>query len=162
MIPHRNWHRQVAEILVKDIDSEEAREEIMQLYDDLSDEEKAPLNKTPESLEREISHVTGEWWRYATQYDAPATLVKVKCPVLAINGSKDKQVSASENLAIIEEALQEGGNTNFMVKEMEGMNHLFQTAGSGDESEYIKIEETMSPVAMGLISGWILKQAGRE
>jgi len=88
--------------------------------------------------------------------------MQVKCPVLAINGSKDKQVAAQENLATIEDALQAGGNGNFLVKELEGLNHLFQTADTGDETEYSKIEETISPVAMILIANWIIQQVGME
>jgi hypothetical protein len=35
------------------------------------------------------------------------------------------------------------------------MNHLLQTANTGAVSEYEKIDETMSPEAMNIISGWI-------
>ena len=45
-----------------------------------------------------------------------------------------------------------------MVKELPGLNHLFQTAETGAESEYTKIEETISPVALELMSGWILER----
>jgi hypothetical protein len=37
------------------------------------------------------------------------------------------------------------------------LNHLFQTAGKGSPDEYVKIEETFSPVALDLISDWIRK-----
>jgi len=67
-------------------------------------------------------------------------------------------VVAQENLAVIEEALRAGRNGNFLVKELEGLNHLFQTADTGDETEYSKIEETFSPVAMILIANWIQHQ----
>ncbi|MCX6261381.1 MAG: hypothetical protein NTY95_11220 [Bacteroidia bacterium] len=45
-----------------------------------------------------------------------------------------------------------------MVKELPGLNHLFQTAETGSEYEYIRIEETFSPQALQLITDWILKQ----
>jgi fermentation-respiration switch protein FrsA (DUF1100 family) len=153
---NRSWHNQVSEIISMDINNEEVRERVMQLYKDLNEEERIRLHKTPESMEGEIVHLTESWWRYATTYNARATLMKVKCPVLAINGSKDMQVVAKENLSAIEEALQSGGNNNFLIKELEGLNHLFQTADTGDESEYVKIDETFSPVAMKLIADWIL------
>jgi hypothetical protein len=38
------------------------------------------------------------------------------------------------------------------------LNHLFQTAKTGAPSEYGEIEETMSPVALDKMGGWILKQ----
>jgi len=37
-----------------------------------------------------------------------------------------------------------------------GLNHLFQTAKTGNPNEYGDIEETMSPVALEKIAGWIL------
>ena len=39
-----------------------------------------------------------------------------------------------------------------------GLNHLFQTAKTGSEYEYIRIEETISPQALRIISDWILNQ----
>jgi fermentation-respiration switch protein FrsA (DUF1100 family) len=79
--------------------------------------------------------------------------------VLAINGEKDLQVPPKENLSAIKEALQTGGNENFTIKELPGLNHLFQTAQTGVPAEYAKIEETISPVALKIISDWILQQA---
>jgi len=83
----------------------------------------------------------------------------VKCPVLAINGEKDLQVSPKENLSAIEEALKTGGNQNYTIKELPGLNHLFQTAQTGLSSEYAKIEETISPIALKIIGDWISEQA---
>jgi hypothetical protein len=45
-----------------------------------------------------------------------------------------------------------------MVEELPGLNHLFQTAKTGSPSEYAEIEETISPVALETIAGWVLKQ----
>jgi len=69
------------------------------------------------------------------------------------------QVPAKENLAAIEEALKAGGNTQFTVRELPGLNHAFQTAPPGMELEYFKIEETMSPLALQTVSEWIREQA---
>jgi uncharacterized protein len=41
------------------------------------------------------------------------------------------------------------------VKELPGLNHLFQTATTGLHTEYASIEETMAPVALETISNWI-------
>jgi pimeloyl-ACP methyl ester carboxylesterase len=80
---------------------------------------------------------------------------KVSCPVLALNGSKDFQVSAKENLAAIEKALSDGGNTAIETHELEGLNHLFQDSDTGDISEYQLIEQTMSPEVLRLITEWV-------
>jgi hypothetical protein len=97
------------------------------------------------------------WFRYFISYDPTPALEKVKCPVLALNGSKDLQVLPNENLTVIKKALEKGGNKNFEIKELPGLNHLFQTAETGSPAEYIKIEETISPTALQTISDWILK-----
>ena len=94
------------------------------------------------------------------QYDPRATLMKVHCPVLALNGEKDTQVPAKANLHLVEEALRSGGNSHFAVRELPGLNHLFQTCESGAESEYIKIEETIAPAAMEIIAQWVRDTCG--
>ncbi len=108
--------------------------------------------------EAQIELILSPWFRYFLTYDPSPTLMKVKCPVLAINGEKDLQVPPKENLAAIEEALKAGGNNNYTIKELSGLNHLFQTAETGSLSEYAKIEETISPTALKIMSDWILEQ----
>jgi pimeloyl-ACP methyl ester carboxylesterase len=95
------------------------------------------------------------WLRFFITYNPAKDLENVKCSVLAIDGSKDTQVRAKANLAAIKKILTKSGNKHFEVKELPGLNHLLQTANTGAVSEYEKIEETMSPEAMNIISDWI-------
>ena len=106
----------------------------------------------------QISQITSVWFRYFLTYDPATALRKVTCPVLAINGSLDKQVLPSQNLPPIRKALADAGNQHVEVDEMPGLNHLFQTAKTGSPVEYSTIEETMSPVALDKMATWILKQ----
>jgi fermentation-respiration switch protein FrsA (DUF1100 family) len=106
-----------------------------------------------------IKQATSPWMRYFLTYDPRTALRKVTCPVLAINGSLDKQVLPSQNIPPIRAALEEAGNKHFEIDELPGLNHLFQTAKTGAPAEYAEIEETMSPVALEKISSWILKQS---
>jgi uncharacterized protein len=106
----------------------------------------------------QISQITSPWFRYFLTYDPATALRKVTCPVLAINGSLDKQVLPSQNLPPIRKALEGAGNQHVEIDELPGLNHLFQTAKTGSPMEYAQIEETMSPVALEKISSWILKQ----
>jgi pimeloyl-ACP methyl ester carboxylesterase len=105
-----------------------------------------------------IKATSSPWFRYFISYDPATALRNVKCPVLAIIGSKDLQVPPEQNLPAIRKTLQDGGNKNFELDELAGLNHLFQTAKTGSPVEYAAIEETMSPVAMDKIATWILKQ----
>jgi len=91
------------------------------------------------------------------RYDPREPLMKIKCPVLALNGGNDVQMPI-ENLTAIEAALAAGGNHHCTIKEMPGLNHLFQTSQTGSPAEYASIEETLSPAVLNLISEWILKQ----
>jgi pimeloyl-ACP methyl ester carboxylesterase len=106
----------------------------------------------------QISQITSPWFRYFLTYDPATALRKVTCPVLAINGSLDKQVLPSQNLPPIRKALEDAGNKHAEIDELPGLNHLFQTAKTGAPAEYSEIEETMSPVALDKMAGWILKQ----
>ncbi len=126
----------------------------------LSKKEKASMSEKDieKNINGEIKRVLTPWFRFFLTYNPRPTLMKVKCPVLAINGEKDLQVPPEENLDAIKKALKKGGNKHFTVKELPGLNHLFQTANTGLPSEYAKIEETISPSALKIIGNWILKQ----
>ncbi|AKB51527.1 hypothetical protein MSBRW_2274 [Methanosarcina barkeri str. Wiesmoor] len=106
-------------------------------------------------IDAQVTSLTLPWMRFFLTYDPRPTLMKVKCPVLAIAGEKDLQVPPEENLEAIDEALKAGGNKDYTVKELPGLNHLFQTAKTGSPSEYSKIEETISPAALEIIGNWI-------
>jgi uncharacterized protein len=106
----------------------------------------------------EITQMTSPWFRYFLTYDPATALRKVTCPVLVLNGSLDKQVLPDQNLPAIRKALEEAGNQHFEIDELPGLNHLFQTAKTGSPTEYAQIEETMSPVALEKMAGWIGKQ----
>lgn len=115
--------------------------------------------RVPEALMgAQIKEITSPWFRYFLTYDPATALRKVTCPLLAINGSLDKQVLPDQNLPAIRKALEQAGNKHFEIDELPGLNHLFQTAKTGAPSEYAQIEETMSAVALEKISTWILKQ----
>jgi len=95
------------------------------------------------------------WMRYFISFDPGAYLTKVKCPVLAINGTLDSQVAAKANLSAIQTALQKAGNKKFEIVPFEGLNHLFQKAKTGAPDEYEKIEETINPAVLQKITTWI-------
>ena len=110
-----------------------------------------------DNLKRQIPAMRSPWYLYFLAYDPRPTLEKVKCPVLALNGSKDSQVSPELNLPAIEAALKKGGNRDATVQLVPGVNHLFQNAKTGAVSEYREIEETMSPKVLETIAAWIAR-----
>lgn len=95
------------------------------------------------------------WMRYFLKYDPATTLTKIKIPVLALNGEKDVQVSAQENLTGFKNLLTQAGNKNFKVMAIPELNHLFQHAKTGKVNEYAIIEETISPEVLSIMKNWI-------
>ncbi len=110
------------------------------------------------AIETQVKVVATPWFQSFFHYDPRPALRQVKCPVLALNGERDVQVDPKLNLPEIEKALKEGGNASATVKELAGLNHLFQTCETGAVSEYGKIEETMAPAVLEMICDWILEQ----
>lgn len=111
------------------------------------------------AIENEIPLFASPWFRFYVSYDPSTALLKIKCPVLALNGEKDSEVPAKENLEAIRQALKTGGNTDYTTLTLPKLNHLFQTAETGAISEYDRIEETISPLALDTVSTWILERA---
>lgn len=85
--------------------------------------------------------------------DMACHLPKIKCPVMAVNGSKDVQVDAHDNLSALRKGLKP--NKKNLIKEYEGLNHLFQHCTTGQTTEYRLIEETFAPEVMQDIVDWI-------
>ena len=108
---------------------------------------------TPAQAQTALATITTPWFYEFIRSDPRPTLEKVKVPVLAINGALDTQVPPKEDLAAIKEALK--NNADATITELPGLNHLFQAAKTGAPSEYMGIEETMSPVAQKTITDWV-------
>lgn len=126
-------------------------------YASLDSTEKAEFGDNPESVyERQAKTLLTPWFKFFLTYNPKETLEKVKVPVLAVIGENDLQVPPKQNLPVIEEALKEGGNKDYKVVEIPKLNHLFQTSATGSPAEYAKIEETISPKALEIITNWIL------
>jgi uncharacterized protein len=142
----------------KGADLEQLKDAVTELEMNLSEDEKKEVAKTRAATNAQVSQLAGRWFRYFLNYDPRPALEKVKCPVLAINGDKDLQVPAKENLEAIEKALNAGGNKDVTVKEFPGLNHLFQPSKTGLPTEYGRIETTFAPEALELIAEWIAKR----
>ncbi|WKN41779.1 alpha/beta hydrolase family protein [Tunicatimonas pelagia] len=121
----------------------------------MPEETKQSISDKSAFFERQVKTLTSDWFRYFLAFDPSEYLQQVRCPVLAINGALDVQVTADENLAGIEAALRKGGNQNVTIQKIENQNHLFQTATTGAVAEYGKIEETFNENTMNLIIDWI-------
>lgn len=119
-----------------------------------------PLRADKASPDQYASQVKTEripWLKYFIATDPAAFWEQVKCPVLALNGDRDIQVYAKENLDAIRKAVRKGGNRKVKVKALPGLNHLFQHCMECTLQEYARLEETFSPEAIAIITRWLKK-----
>jgi len=122
--------------------------------------EGAPLGISPAVAAAQAKQLSSGWMRGLLTYDPRPTLAQVRAPILAVNGSKDLQVPMKQNLDGIRAATKD--NRDVTIVELPGLNHLLQTAPTGAVGEYADIEETVAPIALDTISGWIVKHTRRR
>jgi hypothetical protein len=118
-------------------------------------EERALPAYSDATMEATLGTLVSPWYRWFIRYDPAPALRATRVPVLALNGSKDLQVPADENLGGIARALRAAGNRDVTTEALPGLNHLFQTATTGAPSEYAQIEETIAPVVLERVTAWI-------
>lgn len=149
------------QVIISESDSAKAYQKLKDLYKEemskVSDEEKAKPENSPEMFERTSRQLLSPWFQLFLKFDPRPYLENLKIPVLALNGELDLQVEYKQNLPEIEKALKSGGNTKYTIKSLPGLNHLFQNAKTGAVTEYAKIEETISPEVLKIMSEWILE-----
>ncbi len=96
--------------------------------------------------------IDSRWMQSFLTLDPAEYLPLVKCPVLALNGSKDTQVLPHPNLEQVKQLCPQAD-----CRELPNLNHLFQHCTTGSPDEYLLIEETFAPEALQAIADWILK-----
>ncbi|MDH7444636.1 alpha/beta hydrolase family protein [Aquimarina sp. 2201CG14-23] len=134
-----------------------SEEELKKYGEALSEEKQKLFRSLP--LNQLISVFSESvWMQYFIRTDPDQFLSKVTVPLLAINGSKDSQVLPKLNLKGFKEGLSKAGNKDVTIKELDGLNHLFQIAETGAGSEYENIEETFNTEAMKVVGDWIRKR----
>jgi len=106
-------------------------------------------------INQQVEGSLSPWSLFFFNHDPADELRKITIPVLSLIGSNDVQVPPGMNHPPIRQALEEAGNTNFMIKELEGLNHMFQESETGSMMEYAEIEQTFSPLALDEITSWI-------
>ncbi len=125
----------------------------------LTEEERKHFEEvTPEAIATKLEALLDPWMRHFLKHDPAPVLKQVKCPVLALFGERDVQVSAKPNAEAVRAALKLGKNERSQVTILSGLNHLFQKCQTAKLSEYGELEETMNPAALKAISEWLLKQ----
>lgn len=104
-----------------------------------------------ELTEQTVGELTMPWLYYFMKYDPKDAIVKTECPALLLNGSKDLQIIASQNLPGYEKIIAEFNKNNLILRELPELNHLFQHCETGSPNEYYTIDETISPEVLEMI-----------
>ena len=100
-----------------------------------------------------ITQIQVPWMIKFLSLDMRPLLGGIKCPVLAINGTKDTQVDCESNLGALRDGLP--ANPKNRIEAIEGANHLLQHCTTGAITEYRNIEETFAPEALELMTQWM-------
>lgn len=151
-------NRKIFAILKKEADNKTAFDKMSAEYKNILEKRKLPkeeLEKELKLFQTQINPVSLTWMRYFISTNPSIFWQKVKCPVLALNGSKDLQVAADINLNSIAKALKSAGNASFKTVKLQDLNHLFQHCKTGAPGEYGNIEETISPEVLKMMADWI-------
>ena len=136
------------EIASKAKDMAEIRKMITDLYEkygeNFTEEEKNEYMLNQQGINVAVMQLSSPWMKYFLEFKPNKYLKKLKCPVLALNGTKDIQVDADANLKAIKEGLNIKKCKTIEVYKLEGLNHLFQIAEEGTVAEYYYLNETFS------------------
>jgi len=100
-----------------------------------------------------VAATQSKWLDFFVMYDPAETIGKIKCPVMALNGSLDMQVPAHANLNQLKNLLPD--NPNHFIKEYSGKNHLFQECTKATSLQYGEIEETIALEVLEDIVKWV-------
>lgn len=109
-------------------------------------------------VDLQLNALLHPWMLSFLRYDPGPMLQQVQCPVLALNGINDLQVTPEPNLDRVQAMLQLGGNANVTARKLPGLNHMFQDSETGLPSEYQTNPQTFSPVVLVFIAAWLKKQ----
>lgn len=114
------------------------------------------INDVPQALKpitiKALQQADTPYIRHFLTIDVGKLLPKIKCPVLALNGTKDTQVDCDANTTRIEKGL---ADCKHSIKKIDGVNHMFQHCNTGIVTEYQQIEETISPEVLQEVAKWI-------
>ena len=145
--------------LTSDMDDDSVREVVAEVVRGQFEANGVPRKQQDETqIQLAVEPALSPWMRYFLSYDPGPAIAATKVPVLALNGERDLQVDAEQNLGAIESILREAGNDDVTIHRLAELNHLFQHARTGLVNEYGIIEETMSREVLDIVRDWILQR----
>lgn len=112
--------------------------------------------KMNQFLYKKMGRYLTPWYRYLLSYDPRTSISKLKTPILALNGDRDEQVDANDNLSRFK-LMADGFGVQVDTLKFQNVNHFFQTNTNGSITEVYENPETISSAVLETIFKWIYK-----
>ncbi len=106
-----------------------------------------------QNLRMVIQQSKTPYMQYFISINIMNRLPDITSPVLALNGTKDIQVSYEKNLGALSKGLP--SNIHNKIIPLDNLNHIFQNCKTDSLKEYATIEETVSPEVLEIITQWV-------
>jgi uncharacterized protein len=136
-------------------DPAQRKNKLQALYDNLPAHDAPIVNKwNDRSGTLNVDNAASDSFFHFLKDDPATSWRKVSVPVLVLQGDKDSQVAARESVSAILDALKDDPEP-VESRIFAGLNHRFQTAGTGATDEYGKIAESISPLVLAEIGKWL-------
>jgi pimeloyl-ACP methyl ester carboxylesterase len=119
-----------------------------------------PYRFIPRDPDGQAGVFLSPWYRSQVTLDPARALRAIRVPVLALTGTLDRIVPASENFPPMREALASSGTRDVTFIELPGVNHVMQPAVTGDAREYATLPESFAPAALRAIGDWLAARFG--
>ncbi len=112
-------------------------------------------NHSATEIDQSVKVMTSPWYVSFVRLDPSEYIASARCPILALNGEWDMQVSVAQNLEAVKQL-----NPSVETNAYPGLNHLFQETPSRSMSlSYGAIDQTISPQVLDDIARWIVGKA---
>lgn len=133
-----------------------SKEIIEAFFENLTDEELAFYADAEDAVKTQIPRFFSVFAIQSfLKYDPKPYWEKIDVPLLALNGSKDIQVEAEQNINGFKK-LSKHPESEFVV--FDGLNHLFQKCMSCKIAEYGALETTIEMEVLEKVVDWITKR----
>ena len=157
-------HNQLMKVISQGLDTEDILlkfeknvRNILEVHPEYRDKEKSLKDKMAKDRAQEFKVVYALPSIATYLYHNPSeSISKLKIPVLALFGGKDKQVTIDQNKDQLEDALLEA-KTLHSIRIFNDANHYFQKARTGDREEYSSLEKRFVDGFLNTISKAILE-----
>jgi len=146
----QKMYSSLLDIMDKAEDDDVTRDNMEKIVDNYQGN--TPLNAADTTY---FIRISNPWMLCFARLNPAVYMQQIKVPVLVLNGGKDIQVQADENVNVFKRSLPK--NSKSHTKIYPELNHLFQTAKTGSVMEYQQLEETFNEEVMRDIISWIGK-----